>query len=520
MGCWDWLYLKVIPRTEPTYERGISKKPKHKIRHSEELEATRNLLLQMINKLKKIINYLLEPSAADEEKQGREFILRVILLGMIALGAFLWVILLIDFFWLDDAYQGAPVWVPAAVVGLFVALLLLTRNGHFLISAQLFLAIFFAAVTYTQLNWRFDNPDGLLLYALIIVMASILLGSKSALMVTALMAGSLSSIHLLQANSIFVPVLSWRQEKPGMHEVIQYSSMFIVFLLVSCLYNTQIKKSLKRAKDSELALKKERDLLEVKVEERTRELKEVRMEKMEQMTRFAEVGKLASGAFHDFNNHLLDLSLYVERLKDSGNSYGENPAQALEKVSRRCETVMDFARMIRRQIRQREVIASFSLNEEITQVLQMLDFKARHADVDLIFENGETILVTGNPYKFRQLVQNLLSNAIEAYEGSVDGEIRKVVVSLNQSGDAARLTVHDWGAGIAPEDLGRVFDSFFSTKPAQKGTGLGLYICKEIVKHDFGGAITVESSHETGTVFTVELPVKDTSSHSHPSISF
>ncbi len=103
----------------------------------------------------------------------------------------------------------------------------------------------------------------------------------------------------------------------------------------------------------------------------------------------------------------------------------------------------------------------------------------------------------------QQVFLNVIRNAIDAVEESEKKEIR---VEACQEGDFIRVTVVDSGRGIAPENLGKIYDPFFTTKPVGQGTGLGLTISRSIIDSHEGG-ITCESKPGIGTAFTILLPI-------------
>ncbi len=107
------------------------------------------------------------------------------------------------------------------------------------------------------------------------------------------------------------------------------------------------------------------------------------------------------------------------------------------------------------------------------------------------------------PDELNQVWTNLIHNAIQAMDGKGD-----LSIHVEMHGRASlRVSITDTGKGIPPEIKDRIFDAFFTTKPAGEGSGLGLYIVKQIVdKHN--GTITFESEMGKGTSFTVELPVE------------
>jgi two-component system NtrC family sensor kinase len=110
-------------------------------------------------------------------------------------------------------------------------------------------------------------------------------------------------------------------------------------------------------------------------------------------------------------------------------------------------------------------------------------------------------LVT-DPGLLRQILVNLFNNAADAVLSRGTGRVH---VEARAAGEGLELSVRDDGAGIAPEDLARIFEPFYTTKGRGKGTGLGLAICRELA-HALGGRIAVESAPGRGSVFTVSLP--------------
>jgi len=114
------------------------------------------------------------------------------------------------------------------------------------------------------------------------------------------------------------------------------------------------------------------------------------------------------------------------------------------------------------------------------------------------------VLYKGDVTRFRQLVTNLVSNGIEAYDGTSYLQ-RTVDIGLATDKHNLILTVTDHGVGISPAMQEKIFEPFYSTK--EKGIGIGLFIIKKVTVEDFGGSIAVVSNKEDGTVFTVTLPL-------------
>ena len=116
---------------------------------------------------------------------------------------------------------------------------------------------------------------------------------------------------------------------------------------------------------------------------------------------------------------------------------------------------------------------------------------------------AEAILVSVDPIQIQQVFINLIRNAAEAVEGLPGGEIK---VSSRIRDGLAEILVDDSGPGIAPDMMGRLFDSFVSSKPG--GMGVGLSISRTIVEAH-GGKLTLEKREAGGASFCVALPLAD-----------
>jgi two-component system, cell cycle sensor histidine kinase and response regulator CckA len=111
--------------------------------------------------------------------------------------------------------------------------------------------------------------------------------------------------------------------------------------------------------------------------------------------------------------------------------------------------------------------------------------------------------VEANPNRIEQVLLNLLLNAVQSLPPDAHGQ--EIRASLRSSGGQVAIIIEDTGSGIPEDLLGKIFDPFFTTKPVGVGTGLGLPICRSIVR-GLGGEISVRSTPGQGSQFTVTLP--------------
>lgn len=128
----------------------------------------------------------------------------------------------------------------------------------------------------------------------------------------------------------------------------------------------------------------------------------------------------------------------------------------------------------------------------------------RYSSLAVQLRADQDVVVMADPTRITQVFDNLLSNAVKYAPGS------EVVISLKNSDSNCLIAVEDHGPGIAQEHLGHLFERFYrvpETRIANHGTGLGLYICKEII-HGHGGEISVSSEVSKGTTFIITLPTR------------
>lgn len=459
---------------------------------------------------------LILPKSTSEDDKRREFILNILLASSIILSG---IAVLLKLAYILSAVSTTSKGVDFTSFGIFFIFLflyLLSRKGFFILAAYIFIGIYFAVAFYTAFNWGINLPQGLLLDALVIIMAGILISTRFTFVVTAVFAFSLIEINYLQINGLISPDLSWKQESPLVGDAIILVITLGIMAVVSWLSNREIEKSLSRARNSEAALKEERDSLEIKVEERTKELKNAQLEKISQLYHFAEFGRLTSGLFHDLLNPLTSVSFNLEELneraKEKRNQALTDIASIIQQAINGTKRMQAFVESVRKQIQQQETRTMFPIGNEINQVIQLLSFKAKMKNVRVAFNSPISVSTYGDPIKFYKVISNLLTNAIDVYDEpdytKAGGAKREISISLSKKDNVLLVTVQDNGKGIAEENLPKIFEPFFTTKSVEHGTGLGLSICKNIIENDFNGSIHVKSQLGQGTIFTIEIPLR------------
>jgi signal transduction histidine kinase len=239
---------------------------------------------------------------------------------------------------------------------------------------------------------------------------------------------------------------------------------------------------------------------------------EVAMERnMRAAERLSVLGTLAAALAHEIRNPLEAMSLNLELLERSLGVPSDSTAQDKKRkylgileseISRLAAIVENFLSFARPS---RKTTDKVELGEVLKGVTDLVSNQAASRNVQvMLVGDGNPILLAGSDDQLKQAFLNVVINGLEAMPSG--GRLIISVASPDATGAAAMATVRieDTGEGISPEQIGRLFDPFFSTRP--HGTGLGLTIARRVIQ-DHGGRLKVESTEGKGTVLTVELPV-------------
>lgn len=455
---------------------------------------------------KKLYLAFIEPRETDIDQKNRELILNWILSGVLLLISLLALSLMFGIAISGDFYKIDRLAYILLLTALFsYAFFLVRTKRKAQYVARWGIVIFFIlSGVYTITYWGVVNPYGVLLLSLSIILSGILLGSKYSLYTIVVTLIAMSVVYLLGSLKIIEADFSWISAPSTLGDIFGFGTFFALIGIISWLFNKQMEMSLKRAQKSEKALKLERDLLEIKVAERTRELQEAQLEKMQHVYRFAELGHLSTALFHDLAGNLSSLSIDIESMRKKRKD------EFSQRIDENIKYIDNVVKRVKTQIQGKNTDEEFNVVSSIRDLVGVLAYNARKARTQIIFEEpSSSIMFTGNLTRFRQLIINLLSNAIEAYpeDNTATVKSRPVVISVTDREKDLVIKVSDRGKGIPGSGKKKIFDPFYSTK--ETGSGIGLFIVKQVTENDFKGRIKLESSPKTGTTFTIYLPKYD-----------
>ncbi|MDP9038986.1 MAG: ATP-binding protein [Acidobacteriota bacterium] len=236
-----------------------------------------------------------------------------------------------------------------------------------------------------------------------------------------------------------------------------------------------------------------------------------------QAEKLSSIGLLAAGVAHEVNTPLAVISSYTQMLA----KYMRREEAAETEQDARIRPILE--KITQQTFRASEIVngllnfsrtggtefASVDLNRLLLDTLTLLEHQFKTAGIRVETELNRTLpRILGNEGKLQQVVLNLLLNARDAMHGAPDAHVR---IWTEDGGDHVLVQIQDFGAGIEPEHLHRIYDPFFTTKtqPAKgqhKGTGLGLAVSYGIIQ-EHGGKMQAESQVGAGTIFRLQFPV-------------
>jgi two-component system NtrC family sensor kinase len=232
--------------------------------------------------------------------------------------------------------------------------------------------------------------------------------------------------------------------------------------------------------------------------------------KLIQSDKLAALGQMAAGIAHEINNPLAVISEKTGWMEDllAEEGFRESPnyqeyKTSLEKITLHVDRARKIIHQMLTYARKMEPrLEDVQVNDVVNQTVSFLDNIARINNIKIETDlQPDLPIIAGDQSKLQQVFLNLINNAMDAI--GKDGHVQVRTGSRN-----AHITVdiQDDGPGIPKAQQGRIFEPFFSTKQTGKGTGLGLWICYDIVQ-SMGGTIRLESVEGKGSTFSVTLPI-------------
>ena len=226
-------------------------------------------------------------------------------------------------------------------------------------------------------------------------------------------------------------------------------------------------------------------------------------EQLQQREKLSSIGLLAAGVAHEVNTPLTGVSSYTQMLL--GMLSETDPKHALLlKVRRQAERATNIVNNLLNFSRTGDAseFTELDISRVLDDTLQLLEPQLRGNRIEIVRDyDPDSPVVFGNAGKLQQVFTNLLLNARDAIPAG--GSIR--ISTIPAEDHSLTIEVSDSGMGIAPENVAKIYDPFYTTKGVGRGTGLGLAVSYGIVQ-EHSGHISVESNPGRGTAFRITLP--------------
>lgn len=225
---------------------------------------------------------------------------------------------------------------------------------------------------------------------------------------------------------------------------------------------------------------------------------------MIEQERLASLGQLAGGMAHDINTPIATIRMGIDFLSGK-HTYTEQEEKMLTAMKVSANKITEIVESVRNQIRNtgESQKTEFLLSKVIDNIRILVNNELEKHKCKLFIEIPEEITLFGDFGKLSQVLMNIVMNAIQAYNGN-HGEIH-----LSSYSDEKNVTisVKDNAGGIPEKIAEGLFKEILTTK-GTKGTGVGLYFAKSMMKAEFNGDITFETEEGNGTTFYIKIPMK------------
>ncbi|MEA3466464.1 MAG: HAMP domain-containing sensor histidine kinase [Thermodesulfobacteriota bacterium] len=232
-----------------------------------------------------------------------------------------------------------------------------------------------------------------------------------------------------------------------------------------------------------------------------------------QSERMASVGNLTSGMAHELGNPLSAVIGYLELLKkqDLPEKELDLASRALAESGRMDQLLKDMLDFAAPKTSESDAQCHpATVVKQTCELLQQQGVLKQHTLINQVFD--DLPVVTMDPHKLQQVLVNLLINARDASSGKQMTTKGVITIGGMATKESVEIKVEDNGHGISTQQQQAIFDPFYTTKAPGKGRGLGLYVCYQLMR-DCGGQLSVASTPNQGSCFTLTMPVKENIQH-------
>ncbi len=228
--------------------------------------------------------------------------------------------------------------------------------------------------------------------------------------------------------------------------------------------------------------------------------------------RLSTISALSAGISHEINQPLSAMKVMIDGMiylkKNNYTTFQSTIEEKLTFASQqisRIESIIDHLRSMIYN-KPETLFTHFDLHQSIQNVINILSTQIKNHNINLEFLPCVTqTTIMGYPIQLEQIIINLMNNAIYALDDDTKNEEKEIRISTKVMNNLVTIKVYNNGKCLSQDELDRIFEPFFSTKPQGLGTGLGLAICQQLIA-SFGGTITVRNIIPKGVEFILIIP--------------
>ena len=237
-----------------------------------------------------------------------------------------------------------------------------------------------------------------------------------------------------------------------------------------------------------------------------------------QQARLASVGEMLHNIAHQWRQPLNSLTLLIQsfKTKQENGKLSEEFIQTqtqygLKIAKNMSETIESFSNFFRPEVQK----TYFSIQNAITESLELINPVLAENKITTQTDFCDDYEILGYENTFTQVIFVLVNNAIDAFKGLRDSRDTSLIqISIGKDEENLYIYVKDNAGGIKPHNIEKIFEPYFTTKHKAQGTGIGLYMAKQIIEKQFFGQIDVKNIESlgqnayNGSLFSIALPIK------------
>lgn len=400
-----------------------------------------------------------------------------------------------------DVVNNSPVrtrfWVACGAILYLILVVHLARIKKVQLANWLLIILYEVFVAIILIFWGLASIMGVLTACFVLLLPGVFMAPRLILPVSLITLGSILLSYVLHITEIVIPTPYSSSSMGDTFDVIAFSSILGVFALVSWISARQSTLSLDRALSAESALRKQKNSLAVELENESTKIRQIQLQQVQQLHRFAVIGQSATATLHELSNHLSILNLDISDLKQQLHH-----SKAIASAESSIEYINRMVHKARTQLNAPAENEIFNVIATINRALKDAHPKLRQRDIEVIKSNlhhSPRFAVNGNAQSLLQCLSILLNNAIDA---CTDIPHSSITISALSKKDSVIIVVADTGPGIKPSLKTQLFQPLESTKPT--GLGVGLYIARHLIESRFNGTLELLSA-SSGATFQITM---------------